>query len=161
MVAANALSALDAAACILAITEFISQLLSNSPVSGNVSGQPSSSSSSSSSDGNNDGHAALETLEKLKIALSNNAIQISPATHQPSSDSLASELRDLVASQRVAAGLLAGVVSALRPLPDQPGSPQGTDARTGPRSRLRGTHDSKNVERLSCAVTRQVRTILR
>ena len=158
MVAADALSALDAAACILAITEFISQLLSNSPVSGNVSGQPSSS---SSSDGNNDGHAALETLEKLKIALSNNAIQISPATHQPSSDSLASELRDLVASQRVAAGLLAGVVSALRPLPDQPGSPQGTDARTGPRSRLRGTHDSKNVERLSCAVTRQVRTILR
>ena len=158
MVAADALSALDAAACILAITEFISQLLSNSPVSGNVSGQPSSS---SSSDGNNDGHAALETLEKLKIALSNNAIQISPATHQPSSDSLASELRDLVASQRVAAGLLAGVVSALRPLPDQPGSPQGTDARTRPRSRLRGTHDSKNVERLSCAVTRQVRTILR
>ena len=69
MAATDALSALDAAVCILAITEFIAELLAISQVSENVPGRPPSS----SLDGN-DGNAILETLEKLRIALSKNAI---------------------------------------------------------------------------------------
>ena len=166
MAATDALSALDAAVCILAITEFIAELLAISQVSENVPGRLPSS----SLDGN-DGNAILETLEKLRIALSKNAIQIPFTTHQPSTsaltafqrsnNSLASALRGLVSSQHVSALLLEGVVVALWPSPHEPRSqPWGPDTKAWLRSCLRSTHDAGKLEPLSCAVTRQVSTIL-
>ena len=77
MAADDALSALDAPACILAITEFVSELLAISPVSNNISDPPSSL----SLNGSNDKNAIQKTVEKLAITLFKNAIQTPSATY--------------------------------------------------------------------------------
>ena len=167
MIAGDGLSALDAAACIFAITEFISELLAISPVSNNILDHPSSS----SLDGSDDGNAIQKTLEKLRIALFKNAIQIPSATYQsftiirifrPSSYLFILALGELVSSQHVAAALLEGVASALWSLLDELRSrPWGTATRACLRSRFQSTRGSEKHIRLSYAVTRQVNAILR
>ncbi len=153
MDAMDAISALDTAACILAITEFITELLSTSQTS---QVQPP--------DGK-DEHTALETLEKLRIALYD--IQIPPVPQQPSASASrplnnAPALRELIYSRDASAALLEDIESILRRLPDEPRSqPWGTNTGSWLRSRPAGTLYIEKLERLSHAVTRQVNSILR
>ena len=156
MDAMDAISALDTAACILAVTEFIMQLLSTAQIS---KGQLPLS-----LDGK-DGHTILETLEKLRIALSDVQIpsmpqQPSASASRPLSNTLA--LRELISSRDASAGLLEDIESILRRSPDEPRSQsQGTDTRAWLRSQLAGTLYTERLERLSHAVTHQVSSILR
>jgi hypothetical protein len=156
MDAMDAISALDTAACILAITEFITELLSTSQIS---KAQPPLS-----PDGK-DEHAILETLEKLRIALSD--IQIPSVPQQPSASAFrplsnALAQRALISSRDASAALLEDIESILRRSPDEPRSqPWGTDTRAWLRSRLAGTLYIEKLGQLSHAVTRQVSCLLR
>jgi hypothetical protein len=149
----NAISALDTAACILAITEFITELLSTSQIS---KIQPPLS-----QDGKNE-QTILETLEKLRIALSDIQAPSVPSASalRPLSNALA--LPELISSRDASAELLEEIESVLRRSPDEPRSqPWGTDTRAWLRSRLAGTLYMEKLERLSHAATRQVSSILR
>lgn len=151
----DAISALDTATRILAIAEFVMELLSTSRFS--KVQRPLSL------DGK-DEHTILETLQKLRIALSD--VQIPSMPQQPSASALLPfsntlALRELVSSRDASAALLEDVESILRS-PDEPRSqPRGTDTRAWLRSRLAGTLYMEKLERLSHAVTQQVSSILR
>jgi hypothetical protein len=156
MDAMDAISALDIAACILAITEFITKLLSTSQSSEVQSPLPP--------DGK-DEHTIWEILEKLRIALFD--IQIPSVPQQPSASAFrplsnAPALRALISSRDASAALLENIESILRRSPDEPRSqPWGTDTRARLRSRLAGILDMEKLERLSRDVTHQVSSILR
>lgn len=156
MDAMDAITALDTAAYILAITEFVTELLATS--------QSSEVQPPLSPDGK-DEHTIWGTLEKLRIALSD--IQIPSVPQQPSASAFrplsnAPALRELISSRDASAALLEDIESILRPSPDEPRSqPRGTDTRAWLRSRLAGTLDMEKRERLSRAVTHQVSSILR
>ena len=152
----DAISALDTAACILAITEFITELLSTS--------QSSEVQPPLSPDGK-DEHTIWETLDKLRIALSQT--QIPSVPQQPSASAFrplsnARMLQALISSRDASAALLEDIENILRRSPDEPRSqPWGTDTRARLRSRLTGILDIEELERLSRDVTHQVSSILR
>ena len=152
----DAISALDTAAYILAITEFVTELLATS--------QSSEVQPPLSPDGK-DEHTIWETLDKLRIALSQT--QIPSVPQQPSASAFrplsnAPALQALISSRDASAALLEDIESILRRSPDEPRSqPWGTDTRARLRSRLTGILDIEELERLSRAVTHQVSSILR
>ncbi|KEZ40804.1 Uncharacterized protein SAPIO_CDS8043 [Scedosporium apiospermum] len=151
----DAISALDTAACILAVTEFITELLSPDLYS--------KVQTPLSLDGK-DEQTILESLEKLRIALSDGKIR--SVTQQPSASgfrplSNVPDVQDLMASRDASAALLEDVESVLRWLPDQSTSqPLERDTKTWWGSRLADTLDVKKLERLSHAVTSQVGSLL-
>jgi len=152
----DAISALETAACILAVTEFIAELLSPDLYS--------KVQTPLSLDGK-DEQTILGSLEKLRIALSDSRIR--SVTQQPSASGFrpldnVPDVQDLMASRDASAALLEDIESVLRWLPDQSTSqPLERDTKTWWRSRLAGTLDVKKLERLSHAVTSQVSSLLR
>lgn len=142
----DAISALDTAACVLSITEFVTELLSISHIS---TVQPLQ-------------HTISETLQRLRIALSDN--QIPPVLQKPPSNALepssnAGTLRELVSFRNTATALLDEIEGILRQSPDERKSDEETRALL--RSRLVGPPYIGKLERLSRAVTTQVDAMLR
>jgi len=152
----DAISALGTAACILGVTEFITELLSPDLYS--------KVQTPLSLDGK-DEQTILESLEKLRSALSDSEIR--SVTQQPSASEFRTlsnvpDVQDLIASRDASAALLEDIESVLRRSPDQSTSqPLERDTTTWWRSRLAGTLDVKRLERLSHAVTSQVSSLLR
>jgi hypothetical protein len=144
MDAIDTVSALDIAACILAVTEFITELLSCSQ---NPKVQPPLS-----LDGK-DGHPILEALEELRTALSSIRLpsvpqQLGASAFRPLSNT--SVLRELVSSRDATAALLDDIENILRRSPAEPNSPLlGTDTRARLRSGLAGTLYVEKLERPS------------
>ncbi|KAJ3503407.1 hypothetical protein NM208_g16522 [Fusarium decemcellulare] len=145
----DAVSALDAAACILAITEFVAKLLS----------------ASQSLDGK-DEHAIFETLDNLRVASSN--IRIPSEPQQPSGSTApqppdhAPALRELVSCRNASNALLGNIQSLLKKALDESRpQPRGDDRRAWLKSRLAGTPYVRQAEQLSRVVTHQVDSILR
>jgi hypothetical protein len=156
MDAMDAISALDTAVCILAITEFITELLSTS--------QSSEIQPPLSPDGK-DEHTTWETIEKLRIALS--SVQIPSVQQQPPGSAFrplsnAPALQALISSRDASAALLEDIENILRQSPDELRSqPWGTDTRARLRFKLGGILDLEKLERLFGAVTELVSSILR
>ncbi|KAF4466114.1 small s [Fusarium albosuccineum] len=145
----DAVSALDAAACILAITEFVAKLLSTSQ----------------SLDGK-DEHAIFETLDNLRVALSN--IRIPSVPQQPSGSAAAQPpnhapaLQELISCRNASTALLGDIQNLLKKSPDESRQqPRGNDRRAWLKSRLAGTPYVRQAEQLSRVVTQQVDSILR
>ncbi|KAI8725572.1 hypothetical protein NCS52_00128600 [Fusarium sp. LHS14.1] len=134
----DAISVLDTAARILAITKSITELLSSFGIS--KAHSPSSLDS-------NDERTILETLERLRTTLFDIRIphitqQPATSTSAPSSNALA--LRELLYSQQASARLLENIMSTLR---KSPGKPWRSYA--------------EELERIARAVTLQVTSTLR
>ncbi|KAI1388393.1 uncharacterized protein F4822DRAFT_245105 [Hypoxylon trugodes] len=141
--------ALDGAACILAVTEFITGLLSTS--------QASQTRPPLLSESRGD-YTTLEAFEDLRIALLN--VQIHPLQYH-SSTSNALALKELISSRDASAALLKDIINTLRESPGQPRSqPWDTDARAWLRSRLTGTLYIEKLRQLSNVVSRQVKSIM-
>lgn len=151
----DAISALDTAACILSITEFVTDLLSISHVS---KLQPLQ--------GARDERVIPDTLRNLRAALSEN--QIPSVPHQPphnalnpSSNASAPALGELTSLRAAASALLEEIEGVLRQSPNERGL-QVNDAETRAllRSRLAGTPYIEKLEQLPRAVTNLVDSIL-
>ncbi|KAH6949656.1 hypothetical protein BKA56DRAFT_536217 [Ilyonectria sp. MPI-CAGE-AT-0026] len=146
--AMDAILALDTAACILAATEFAAELLSTSQ----------------SPDGK-DEHTILETLDNLRVALSD--IRIYSVPQQPSGSAFqpsnhAPVLRELVSSRDASYALLGHIQSLLKKSSDEPTSqPRQSDRSVWLTSGLAGTPYVGQLEQLSHVVTHQVDLILR
>ena len=135
--AMDAISALDTAMCIVAITEFITELLSDQPPL--------------SPDGKDD-HTILETFKKLRTELLETQ---TPSVSQQSS------LRDLVSSRDASAALMEDIEKTLKRPPDEPGSrPLGTDLRAWLRYKHSATSYNEKLQQLPYAVTHQAKSIL-
>jgi hypothetical protein len=137
--------------CILAATEYITEMLSASPIS-NLQ-------ASSLLDGT-DQHNILKTMEKLGIALSDIQIPSVP-NHLPESVNMLA-LQELVSCRDACKPLLEEAENSLRRWPDELRSQLwGKDARDWLRAKLSSTLYIGKLERLSHAVTRQVSSVLR
>lgn len=152
----DAISTLDIAACILAATEFITELLSSSRIS---------QAQLQLANNDEDEHTVLEALSKLRSALF--AVQIAAPAQPPSAtasefSSNAPALRDPASSRDAAVELLEVLVNILGQPSDGPTlPPRGTDTSAWLKSRLAGTIYTKCLHRLSLTVTRHVSFTLR
>lgn len=147
--------ALSIAACILSITEFITDLLLS----------PSQISETQPLQGGTDELTNSKTLQMLRIALSDH--QIPSVLQQPPVDavnpsSAAAALRRLSSFRDAAAALLEEIESILRQLPDERRVREyDIETRNWLRSRLAGTPYLEKLKQLPRDVTLQVDSILR
>lgn len=147
--------ALSIAACVLSITEFITDLLFS----------PSKVSEAQPSQGGTDGLTTSKTLQNLRIALSDH--QIPSVLQQPPVDAInqsstAAALRRLSSFRDAAAPLLEEIESILRQLPDERRvQAYDTETRNLLRSRLASTPYLEKLKQLPRDVTIQVDSILR
>lgn len=152
----DAIATLDLAACVLAATEFITELLSPSRIS---------QAQLPLSRDEKDEQTVLEALGRMRNALFD--AQISSLAHQPSAtapevSSNSSALRELSSSRDTAAELLEYIINVLGQSSDGPSlRPQGTGTRAWLRSRLTGTTHMEKLHRLSLTATRHVNFTLR
>ena len=156
MDAMDAISALDTAACILSITEFITNLL--------TSPDPPVQPLLSLSREDEPTISILENVKTLKAALCDiqmpSVPQVSANASQPTSNVPA--LQDLVSARDDSSALLENIESILRSLADDPRSqPWEDDARAWLRSQLADANCVQKSEQLSYAVTHHVSFILR
>lgn len=153
MDATDAIASLDIAACILAATEYMMELLSTAQISHaqhplTLCGR--------------DQHAVLETLKNLRISLSNCRLPSAPAqssanTPSPSSDAL----RGLISSRDASVALLDDVDRILRGSGSSSRSQQReTDTKAGLTSRVADAPDVEQLKRLHYALTQQISSIL-
>lgn len=150
----DALSALETAACILSITEFVTDLLSASQVS-HV--RPLHA-------GKNE-PTISETLHNFRTALSHSEIPSElqqPPANAPSPFGDAAALQELVSLRKTAADLLEEIEYILHQSHNEPLQQlNNTDTRALLRSRLVGTPYIEKLQRLALSVTNQVDLVLR
>lgn len=150
----DALSALDTAACILSITEFVTDLLSTSQAS---TVQPSHA-------GKNE-PTISETLHNFRTALSHSEIPSEPQqppANAPSTLGDAAPLQGLVSLRKTAADLLEEIENILRQSHNEPLQQlYNTETRALLRSRLTRTPYIERLEQLPRAVSNQVDWVLR
>lgn len=153
--AMDSISALSIAACILSITEFITDLLLSPPQISEA--QPSQ--------GGTDRLNTSRTLQSLSIALSDHQIPSvlqQPPVNAVNPSSTAAALRRLSSFRDAAAALLEDIGGILRQLPDERRvKAYCTEIRDSLRSRLAGTPYILKLKQLPRDVTIQVDAILR
>lgn len=151
----DAVPALSTAACILSVTEFITDLLLS----------PSQISEAQPSQGGADEPTDSRNLQNLKIALSDHQIPFllqQPPVDAVNLSSTAAALQGLFSCRDAAAALLEEIEGILGQLPDERTvQAYDTEARNLLRSRLAGTLDLEKLKQLPRDVTIQVDFILR